>query len=67
MNGSSAEVPTPLSDDLIVYYRRVLAAHSIDPVSRVCPVCGVKRCADWQQAYERLVVAGVDLESRVGP
>jgi hypothetical protein len=47
-----------LSADLADYYRRMLATHTTNPEAGACPVCGVPRCPDWVDAFDRLASAG---------
>jgi hypothetical protein len=47
-----------LSDELVAYYREVLATHGFVDGASVCRVCGVSRCPDWIAAYDALAAAG---------
>ena len=47
-----------LTDDLVAYYRWVLITHCSTYGAGVCRVCGVARCPDWADAYDRLASAG---------
>jgi hypothetical protein len=49
---------TPLPPKAVAYYRRVLRVHATELDSGLCRVCGVARCADWQDAFDRLALAG---------
>lgn len=51
------EPEAPLTAEVTAYYRRVLLAHAVDPVSGVCRVCQVARCADWRDAFDKLALA----------
>lgn len=53
-NGDSPE----LSDELVAYYQQVLVAHTTNPETGVCAVCGVPRCPDWVSAFDTLAAAG---------
>ncbi len=44
-----------LSDELAAYYREVLLTHGS---VYGCSICGVARCPDWVDAYDRLASAG---------
>lgn len=48
-----------LTDDLVAYYGRVLVTHGSTYGTAVCRVCGVARCPDWVDAYDRLTAAGI--------
>jgi hypothetical protein len=47
-----------LSDELVAYYRRVLLAHGSIHGASMCHICGVARCPDWVDAYDKLAAAG---------
>jgi hypothetical protein len=47
-----------LTDEQVTYYRHVLVTHTTNAETRVCPVCGVPRCSDWTDAFDRLAAAG---------
>jgi hypothetical protein len=42
----------------LAYLRHILDAHTTDPATAVCPVCGVPACPDWRFAYDQLAAAG---------
>lgn len=47
-----------LSPEHIEYLRRVLDVHANHPSTGLCPVCAVRTCADWRDAFDCLAVAG---------
>jgi hypothetical protein len=47
-----------LSDELAAYYREVLLTHGSVYGASNCSICGVARCPDWVDAYDKLAVAG---------
>jgi hypothetical protein len=48
-----------LTDELVSHYRQVLLTHAATPESGgACPVCGMVRCPDWLDAYDKLAAAG---------
>ena len=49
--------PDDLSDEVVAYYREVLATHGSVHGANMCPVCGVARCPDWVDAYDKLAAA----------
>lgn len=56
-----------LSDDLINHYRQVLVMHAIKPEAGACGVCGVPRCLDWLDAFDRLAAAGQVMTTSLMP
>jgi hypothetical protein len=52
------EPPAVLSPDHVAYLRRVIETHSNDLSSGGCPICGVRCCADWRNAYDSLAADG---------
>lgn len=48
--------PGGLPAEAVARSRRVLAEHYA-PSGGVCPVCGVRRCREWTDAYDRLAAA----------
>jgi hypothetical protein len=48
-----------LSDKLVAYYREVLVTHGSVYGASNCAICGVSRCPDWVDAYDRLAAAGL--------
>jgi hypothetical protein len=46
-----------LSDELVVYYRQVLVTHGSVHGASICHICGVARCPDWVDAYDKLAAA----------
>ncbi len=61
IDGPYAGDPTPIRFGLaeIGDLRRQLLAHTDDPVTKVCALCGEQRCRPWRAAYTVLVAAGV--------
>jgi hypothetical protein len=51
------ELDGELSEERVAYLRRVLVTHHDQPETGVCSVCGVPRCRDWLDAYDRLAVS----------
>ena len=47
-----------LSDELVAYYQRVLLTHGSVYGASMCHICGVARCADWVDAWDKLAAAG---------
>ena len=47
-----------LSDELVAYYRQVLATHGSVYGASICSICSVARCPDWLDAYDKLAAAG---------
>ncbi len=47
-----------LSNELAAYYRQVLVTHGSVHGASMCHICGVARCPDWVDAYDRLAAAG---------
>jgi hypothetical protein len=47
-----------LSQEQIPYLRRVLTVHTNHPATGGCPVCAVRCCADWRDAFDGLAIAG---------
>jgi hypothetical protein len=43
-----------LSDELAAYYRQVLITHGSVFGASICHICGVTRCPDWVDAYDKL-------------
>ena len=56
-----------LTPEQVVYQRQVLAVHTADPKTGVCPVCGVARCPDWTSAYDALAAAGQTMTDEPPP
>jgi len=50
--------PSDLSDEMAAYYREVLVTHGSVHGASMCHICGVARCPDWVDAYDRLAAAG---------
>jgi hypothetical protein len=51
--------PLPeLSPEQVAYLRWVLEVHTNHPSTGRCPVCDVRCCADWRDAFDRLAAAG---------
>ncbi len=48
-----------LSDEQAAYYREVLVAHGSVHGAGNCSVCGVARCPDWVDAFDKLAAAGM--------
>jgi hypothetical protein len=53
--GDPLREPSP---EQAAYLRRVLDIHANHPSTGLCPVCGVRCCTDWRDAFDRLAVAG---------
>jgi hypothetical protein len=47
-----------LSPEHVAYLRRVLDVHANHPSTGLCPICGVRSCADWRDAFDLLAAAG---------
>lgn len=47
-----------LTADLVERYRQVLAEHMTTTGPNRCPVCGVRRCPPWVDAYDALAAGG---------
>jgi hypothetical protein len=54
----------PLTDEQVGYHRQMLRTRTNDPDSGVCPVCGVRSCPHFRDAYDRLAAAGMDMGER---
>ncbi len=50
--------PQDLTDEQVAYYQRVLLTHGSIHGASMCHICGVARCPDWVDAYDRLATAG---------
>jgi hypothetical protein len=46
-----------LSDEQVRHYRAVLVTHATDLETKVCAVCGVRRCQEWLDAFDKLAHA----------
>jgi hypothetical protein len=46
-----------LSADLVAHYRQVLVTHGPAHGAGTCTICGVARCRDWVDAYDKLAAA----------
>ena len=49
--------PQDLSAELVAYYQGVLVTHGSVYGASNCSICGVARCPDWVDAYDRLAAA----------
>jgi hypothetical protein len=49
--------PVELTDEQVIYYRHVLVAHGSVHGASNCTICGVARCRDWVDAYDKLAAA----------
>ena len=47
-----------MAPELVAYYRQVLLTHGSVFGASMCHICGVARCPDWVDAYDRLAAAG---------
>lgn len=47
-----------LTPEQVAYYRQVLLTHGSVFGASNCKVCGVARCLDWVDAYDKLAAAG---------
>jgi hypothetical protein len=47
-----------LSDELAAHYRQVLITHGSVYGAGNCSICGVARCRDWVDAFDKLAAAG---------
>ena len=57
------ETPLPLSAQLVVHYRWLAVKHAPDPVTKLCYVCGVRRCRDRTFALAQLLAAGESIQA----
>jgi hypothetical protein len=64
VSGPHVEELTPLSAQLLAYYRDMVAVHADEPVNDKCAICHVHRCQDWRFARERLMCAGQAVEAQ---
>jgi len=53
-----SDEPQDLTDEQAAYYRQVLIAHGSVYGAGTCAICGVTRCPNWVDAYDRLAAAG---------
>ena len=47
-----------LPQEQVAYLRRVLDVHANHPATGRCPICGVRCCPDWRDAFDGLASAG---------
>ncbi len=47
-----------LSPEHVAYLRRMLDVHANRAPTGLCPVCLVRSCADWRDAFDCLAVTG---------
>ncbi len=52
------EADTELSAEQVAYYRQVLLTHGSVFGASNCSICGIARCPDWVDAYDKLAAAG---------
>ena len=50
--------PILLSAERATYLRSRLVAHANDPITGQCSHCGLRCCAEWRDAFDRLALAG---------
>lgn len=58
MSDPSVDEPQELSLELVTYYWKMLEQHTNSPISGICLICKVSRCADYRHAWVQLVRAG---------
>jgi len=54
---------TPVRD-VLAPWRELLAQHTNEAVSRLCPICRADGCERWRWAGERLAEAGEPAEAK---
>jgi hypothetical protein len=52
-----AQPDDDLPPEQVAYYREVLVTHGSIYGASMCSICGVARCPDWVDAYDRLAAA----------
>jgi hypothetical protein len=60
-------VTADLTAEQVAHCRQVLAEHTVRPGAKGCPVCGVIRCPDWTDAFDKLAVAGQTMAAEPPP
>lgn len=57
-DSNQAPPETELSPALVAYYRQIIDTHRTNTEHQVCNICGIARCPDWLDAYDKLAAAG---------